>query len=293
MVLIISFIIINNQLPIEANFKLKKAQKIYEKDLVTSQKSYEKNLEIAKEKLIEAYNEALKDAMNKADLDLANKINDERNKLLGKKSKADPLSDNLILWWKFEEGSGRKIIDSAGNYDGTIVGDHDWGSSSDAKLGKRSIELMGNKDYIETPLQWAPEAFSVAFWIKADNHRNYNQNIGGEWGAFDFHTGKRGEIWVGLSSNYRFTNNDFGPDTLPLNKWTHFTFTYNNGTARFYKNGSRIGRVKTGWKNTGPWPYFRVGHDSVGAINGHVDDVRIYSKGLTASEVEAIYKLGE
>ncbi len=103
-------------------------------------------------------------------------------------------------------------------------------------------------------------------------------------------------IWVDhASGRYRLTlGGNFG-DYLDsgrapaVGRWQHVAATYDGTTARFYVDGAEVAsKVFTG--NVGNSNVWRIGAYGVaptGFFDGSIDDVRIYDRALTASEIEA------
>ena len=125
----------------------------------------------------------------------------------------DPGTDDLILWWKFDETSGTTADNAAGSsdLDGKWKPDAppnnspDWSSVDKAPISSniRSLHFDGVNDFIQNKNsghgvlgQLFPEQFSVSFWVKNDNNiaatsfskagilckSNNNQNNG--WGFY-------------------------------------------------------------------------------------------------------------
>ena len=80
---------------------------------------------------------------------------------------------------------------------------------------------------------------------------------------------------------------------LPLNQWSHLAVTVGDGKFRVYLNGKVIHEAAAGRgtpkANSLP---VRLGADHSGGSRfvGKMDDVRIYSRALTADEVAALAK---
>ena len=61
---------------------------------------------------------------------------------------ADTTRADLVVQWKFDEGSGTTAYDSSGNgYDGTLEGGATW---ADGRFGG-GIELDGTSGYVSVP----------------------------------------------------------------------------------------------------------------------------------------------
>ena len=81
----------------------------------------------------------------------------------------------------------------------------------------------------------------------------------------------------------------FGTASLPINQWTHLAVTYDAKVLRLYVNGvevsskSWVGTIKT---STNP---LQIGGDTDYDLHfkGLIDEVRIYNRALTASEIVA------
>ncbi len=87
---------------------------------------------------------------------------------------------------------------------------------------------------------------------------------------------------------------DFGSTAAaPLNTWTHTCMTWDGSTGRIYVNATQDGSGGDGTQASGRTSW-RVGRpfDTSDSFNGRIDDVRIYNRALSASEVSQLYNLG-
>ena len=91
------------------------------------------------------------------------------------------------------------------------------------------------------PFLWQPTAFSVEWWMNPKTRTDNNQVIAainnGGWGGFKFQTTSTGSVYVGTDTSTYFTPTDIPADTVLLNQWQHFSYTFDGAYARFYKNG--------------------------------------------------------
>jgi Concanavalin A-like lectin/glucanases superfamily len=79
---------------------------------------------------------------------------------------------------------------------------------------------------------------------------------------------------------------------LHLNKWTHVAATSNGSTQRLYANGVQVAsRSQTGSASASSNP-FRIGGSVIRReyFAGSIDEVRIYNRALTATEIQADMK---
>ena len=80
-----------------------------------------------------------------------------------------------------------------------------------------------------------------------------------------------------------------GPTALPANTWSHLATTYDGTTLRLYVNGVQVSSSPF----SGPVPVsgspLRIGGNSVWSewFAGQIDDVRIYNRVLSASQIAA------
>ena len=102
---------------------------------------------------------------------------------------------------------------------------------------------------------------------------------------------------IGFSSDGFATQATAATNALPLNKWTHVTVTRNSsGTANFYINGVLSGSAdQPSGTPAGGSTNVILGNVSAGAatFNGLIDNVRVYNRVLSATEILNIYGLGK
>jgi len=194
------------------------------------------------------------------------------------------LSTGLLGWWKFDETSGSTAADSSGNGFHASVTGATWTAG---KLGG-ALDLDAADSVSMPGPTGAMAAFSVAFWINPRSHSDWNQVVGPDWPQFLFHTTAGGAIYCGIdhgSWTSRFSPAQLPNGTLELNTWQHFVFTYEGGTANFYKNGALLA-TKT-QESPDPWTSFGISD-----ADGLFDDLRIYGRALSSTEVQALYATG-
>jgi hypothetical protein len=83
--------------------------------------------------------------------------------------------------------------------------------------------------------------------------------------------------------------------SVPSNKWFHVVGTYDGSTIKIYYNGALAGSTSfTGTIAASTLP-FAMGYGPYGNdyLNGKLDDVRIYSRALSAAEVQQLYNEGK
>src|SRR4029450_3763409 len=90
-----------------------------------------------------------------------------------------------------------------------------------------------------------------------------------------------GEVYVG---GYRDAE---GTAQLPVNTWTHLATTYNGNVLALYVNGVQAGQLIIAGPIVPSTSALKIGGNSVWGewFQGEIDEVRIYNRALTASEI--------
>jgi Concanavalin A-like lectin/glucanases superfamily len=82
--------------------------------------------------------------------------------------------------------------------------------------------------------------------------------------------------------------------TVPLDEWTHVAATYDGGFARIYINGQASGLRETtascNVSDSGANVYIGSTNNASDFFQGAIDDVRVYQRTLTATEIDQLYR---
>ena len=112
----------------------------------------------------------------------------------------------------------------------------------------------------------------------------YGNSATGE--AFYLYLDAQGELGV-----YGYLYNYDSNYTLPTNQWVHLVITHDGTTTRVYANGNEQFNLARTF-NTGT-NSFRIGgvqwNNSGEFFNGKIDQVRIFNKALSSSEITTLY----
>ena len=98
-----------------------------------------------------------------------------------------------------------------------------------------------------------------------------------------------------------FASGDIYEDTPDVNRWIHLAGTYDGSIMRLYVDGVEIGSqaisgiipVDDNPVTIGAEENEDIPQDVVGEFEGLVDEVRLYNRALTASEIQEIFTLEE
>lgn len=208
--------------------------------------------------------------------------------------------DGLVAYLRFDEGVGATATDSSGNGNtGILVNGPTW---TTGKTGQ-AAQFDGIDDYVSVPFILNPSTanFTAAAWVYAtgeDTTRTENIILVQEDG-----TGI-GRAWLARTASTASTPNKLftflggtalvSTSNLTLNNWYHVVVTVNGAETKLYLNGTQEAWATTTQNNADGT--MRVASHKTGVSGekwqGRIDEVRIYSRALSASEVQALYYAG-
>jgi hypothetical protein len=228
------------------------------------------------------------------------------------------ITSNLISWWKFDDRSSTTAVDSSGNgNNGTLTNDPTW---TTGMIGS-AISFDGVDDVVSfgpMPSTQGQGQMTWAFWVYATTFVGNNSFFVGKskpnmatemaWAVFNAPTGWRGTTRdIGVYINGDLTSNDtacFTP-SQPLTdaQWNHVvvvfdgTLTGNENRLKIYVNGSALSLTADDCTGTIPTSTLTssaavtVGNsaDKARAFKGVIDEVRIYSRSLSSTDVAELY----
>jgi hypothetical protein len=205
---------------------------------------------------------------------------------------APPASSGVVGAWGFDETSGGSVADASGKGNtGTITGAT---RSTAGKFGG-ALSFNGTSDWVTVPDSSSLDLTSgmtIEAWIRPTA-------VGSAWRTVLLKEQPTGLIYSlyagngsGKPASHVFTNKDIGLNGVTntaLNAWTHLAATFDNATLRIYVNGVQAStktvkgplRVSTG--------VLRIGGNSIWSewFAGLIDEVRVYNRALSASELQA------
>jgi len=220
----------------------------------------------------------------------------------------------LVGYWNFDEGAGGTANDKSG------YGNHGawYGTGSHWANGKigQGGNFNGSDDYVNigTSSELQPSNLTVSLWVKRTAAWNGGSGKTFVWAKEDSRqcedTGWYLDSWDDAENheafnlvvdgcNY-FRITDYPDNVFPLNQWTHVAASFNSTTnvGALYINGiSRsIDTIGSPDSITGTADSKTIGtRGTIGPyfLNGQIDEIRIYNRVLSASEVERLYKLSQ
>lgn len=203
-----------------------------------------------------------------------------------------PNNLGLVAYWPFDENGGTTAGDASGNgHTGTLMGATTSPAWVSGKLGKAlSFPLAANSD---TKVTFAPisvgATHTISMWIylTANCPTTYSALFTQDYanGLYCKSNGGVNKLdYYGFGDHYNNT-------ALVLNKWYHVVVTSDGIiTTTFYLNGVADGGISG---STVVYTANEMGSDSgFESLAGLIDDVRLYNRTLSASEVSVLYKSG-
>lgn len=210
------------------------------------------------------------------------------------------VSNGLIGYWPLNEGGGSAINDSSGHGNtGSLLGNPQWTSGQI----KQAIYFDGIDDQVtlgDSPFDFGTNSFSVSFWIKPSDTSSQkeqvviakvNASLAKGWRISQI--GNVINLWVRAGS---VTTTAAHSPAVVNGEWTHAVAVVDQsaGTIKVYANavpGTSGSIAQFGSFDT-PGTLLRfAGYraDSSMIFKGALDEVKIYNRALSASEVSAIY----
>lgn len=200
-----------------------------------------------------------------------------------------PLSrdPDLVGYWKFDETSGITAYDSSGNdNDGTLTN----GPTFTSGKVNNAVDFDGD-EYVNLNTQIIPANmpnWSAFAWVRYYSTAEFSQAIlGGVLLQIRMATGQLNSYGGG----YKYSDTSVSEGV-----WAHVGAVYDNGTGdiTFYINGDSAGTVAYDNSYTnGDRIKYIAKRGTEYFFKGLIDEVRIYSRTLSASEVSAIYSATE
>jgi RHS repeat-associated protein len=223
-------------------------------------------------------------------------------------------TSGLVGYWKFDENSGTTAADSSGNGNtGTLQSGPSWATGH----SNSAINFDGVDDYvkIKNGKISSATAGTISAWVKLSSLINAAKIVSYGGASAASVQGLLGLEVRQDGSNYYFSvisvpydgcgfvNSAHGSTVLQAGAWYHLALTSNGSSWQLYVNGvAETMTTQYGSGNTGRWfgnttaaspdkTYIGAtrfnGTDS-SSLNGLIDEVRIYDRALSGSEIIAL-----
>jgi hypothetical protein len=177
------------------------------------------------------------------------------------------------------------------NNNGTLYSGATVTSSSDGRIGGRSMEFNGTGGFFSPP--FTLDNYTISFWANRDSANTMSVGSNGATTNFTFywygdnswryvHGGTGQEYYYNAHPNYALT-------PIPNGTWGHFAVVYNGSNVTIYRNGVQHGsQSSTGSAVFSPGISFGYGL-TYSWFDGKIDDARVYATPLSETDVLALY----
>jgi hypothetical protein len=214
-----------------------------------------------------------------------------------------------VAYWKFDEGSGTTAYDTTvNNNDGTLYGLPTW--TADSKSGL-ALSFNGSTDYVEIPdsasLSFgASDSFTLEAWVKTSTTGNQKRIISLQYGtstmAIWLRTMNDNTVQFFIRDSNGNTTYFYSTSTITDGQWHHVVGVRDVNNDRLYlyidgvEENSVTDTTNGSFDTTDPW-YIGYEADSSGGQggkqywSGQIDEVVIYNRALSATEVLDRYNL--
>ncbi len=163
--------------------------------------------------------------------------------------------------------------------------------STNASEGVGSAEFDGGSTFLRNDFgQSVGNSFSIAFWLK--NNNTAANTVVLRLMSSDDETGFILQGNDNLYFNYWVSSWQSGPKFTEAldNYWHHCVIVVDGENIYLYKDGSIHDQMlDSGFREIGNSAWLRLGSEKRFHFNGNLDDVRIYNKALTASEISTLF----
>ncbi|TDN90828.1 PKD domain-containing protein [Microbacterium sp. BK668] len=210
-------------------------------------------------------------------------------------------------YWRLGETTGTRLYDDVGDAPGTLL------SLTLASAGALTNDADGavtsaggsNPRMTTTDAETAGTTASVEAWVKTTSTRGGrivgygNSSTGTSTSALTDRV-----LYLDSSGRANFAINDgayrtvFSRGSINDGQWHHLVGTVGSGGMELYVDGIRVGRDQSATTPKTYEGYWRIGADqttgfanrpSDAALAGSIDDVAVYSKALSKSDIQAHY----
>jgi hypothetical protein len=191
------------------------------------------------------------------------------------------ITTSMTHRWQCEEGSGTTLSDSIGSDTGTLHGSVGWTSG---QIGSSALSFPGASGSGITLASGVNTSttFTIAAWVFRSTGAGGYENL--------FTQNSTAGFWIKAGKiDFFFAGADHLSNTLIPLGWHHIAMTCSAGSYTFYLDSVADG-TGTGFSSN-------ISINCMGADNGtggepltgNLDDIRFYTRALTATDISTLY----
>ena len=209
------------------------------------------------------------------------------------------LTDTIISYWNFNTGSGGIDVDQLNRNNASVLSTA-WTTQGFMSGAINASKGSGFQQAANLSTNYGISNFTMSMWVNDTNWSNFGsgQALFGNWLTTNVvafrKTGIRTLTLYTVNSSTATTTMTCGIDSYFNNHWAHILITYNSSKMSMWINGTRCNSTAV----TGPlkatalkW-YLFADDNTIAAINGTIDEVGIWNRTLTDTEIGTLYNGG-
>ena len=216
-----------------------------------------------------------------------------------------PVTNGLVGYWKFDEGSGVTAVDSSGIGNHGLIVNATYTGDDIPPQALSGYSLVFSSTWgnahsyvtISDNSSLRPSSgLALAAWVKAGNYEGRMRTVISK--QYGDSTADSFVLWYHDDGNLWFDVGGVGHITIvqpPANEWHHIVAAYNGSLMQLYVDGvEKLSSVATGSIPYDTNPVL-IGADSNQADhtpdagwNGTIDGVLIYNRALSQAEITAL-----
>ena len=196
----------------------------------------------------------------------------------------------MVAAYSFNETSGSTAFDTSGNgNNGTIT------NVSHTTLGYfgGSLIFNGSNAWVtvnDSPSLHLTKAVTIEAWVCPSEPMtgwrtivNKESSTNGSYYLYANTTNNRPAAEVSVNGEQIL----YGPSKVPDNAWTYVAMTYDGSTQRIFIAGKQVASRSLSGAIANSTSPLRIGGNSIWGeyFKGRIDEVRIYNRALTATEI--------
>ena len=194
--------------------------------------------------------------------------------------------------WSFNEGAGTTVADASGNGNTGNISGATW--STLGRYGNAlSFNGINNLVFINgSPSLNLTTGMTLSAWVfPTANQSGWRTIVQREVDAYFLHASSNaGALRPAAGGTFNGIDNNFAsPSAIAVNAWTHVAVTYDGTAMRLFVNGTEVATTPVTGSVQSNTNALRIGGNSPYGeyFQGRIDDVRIYNRALTATEIQS------
>lgn len=195
----------------------------------------------------------------------------------------------LVGYWHFDEGSGASTTDASGwGNNGNLVSSPAWQIGSNCKSGS-CLSFNGTSNYISVPASNTinPSKLTIAGWFNVNTFSS-----AAEQGFLDKESQYGVYIWsnkIEFDLSYSWNGQQYASATITPGNWYFVATTFDGTNQKIYLNGSLLQSFNAPGSISTNGNIIAIGSGGANGsgyrFNGFIDEVRVYNRTLSASEI--------